>query len=268
MSALCAHPAAAIPLTRFGFVLSALIIGSIAPDFLYFLPLTSSEHFGHTPMGLFLFCLPSGMIALWIFHSILKYPLFSLLPDSHQQRVCCLLDHFHFGSGRHILLILCSLFLGACTHILWDSCTHYYGWTVQHLPFLSVPLLRTSQGTLKLYKVLQHSGTVVGTLVILYWCAKWLQTAPIGAVPPALRLSNALKLTIIGVISLLASLIGSITGYVKVSGITDLHSFSYFVVFTARAGISSLSVELFVFSIIWQVFRRKNAAVLKQPMKS
>ncbi len=267
MPALCAHPIAAIPLKRFGLVLSALIIGSIAPDFLYFLPLVSSEQFGHTLLGLFLFCVPAGMIALWIFHYILKYPLFSLLPDSHQQKICCILDHFRFGSGKHLLLIIFSLFLGACTHILWDSCTHYYGWTVQHVPLLSLPLLQTSQGTLKLYKVLQHGSTLVGTFVLLYWYAKWLQTAPTGSIPSACRLSKTLKLAIIGVIGVLASLIGIISGYVKVSSITDIHSFSYFVVFTARTSVSSLLVELFVFSFIWQLFRRKNDAALEQAMK-
>lgn len=67
----------------------------------------------------------AGIVTLWVFHNILKYSLFSLLPDSHQQRVCCLLNHVRIGSGRQTLLILCSLFLGTCTHILWDSCTHY-----------------------------------------------------------------------------------------------------------------------------------------------
>ncbi len=36
MSALIAHPVAAILFTRFGLCLSALIIGSMSPDFLYF----------------------------------------------------------------------------------------------------------------------------------------------------------------------------------------------------------------------------------------
>ena len=260
MPALCAHPVVAIPLKRYGLVLSALIIGSISPDILYFIPLISSEQFGHTVIGLFLFCLPAGMLALWIFHTMLKYPLFSLLPDSHQQRIGCLIDQGRFGSGRHLLVLLISLFLGACTHILWDSCTHYYGWTVQHVPLLSLPLLHTSQGTLKLSNVLQHGSTVIGTLVLLYWYARWLQTAPISAVPSQCRLSKTLKWTIIGVIVVLASLIGIITGYVKVSSITDLHSFSSFVVLTARIGLSSLIAELFVFSMMWHVFRRKKVA--------
>ncbi len=59
-----AHPAAAAPLRRFGLVLSALVVGSMAPDFPYFLPGLPQDKFGHTLAGVFWFCVPAGLAVL------------------------------------------------------------------------------------------------------------------------------------------------------------------------------------------------------------
>ncbi len=128
MPALCAHPAAAAPLRRYGLSLSALIIGSITPDFLYFFRVSTNAQFGHSFAGVFIFCLPAGLLALGLFHLVLKKPLFSLLPESHQE---CLSPFTRsvkfFSSARELLVVMLAVLLGAWTHILWDSCTHSYG---------------------------------------------------------------------------------------------------------------------------------------------
>ncbi|RKZ85433.1 MAG: hypothetical protein DRR19_16380 [Candidatus Parabeggiatoa sp. nov. 1] len=55
------HPAAAVPLARGGLVLSALVVGSMSPDFLYFLCLSTQYQFGHTFIGVFVFDIPTGL---------------------------------------------------------------------------------------------------------------------------------------------------------------------------------------------------------------
>ena len=65
-----AHPAAVLPFRHGRLPLSALVVGSIAPDFEYVLQLYPRSDFSHTALGLFTFCLPSGMIALWVFQRI------------------------------------------------------------------------------------------------------------------------------------------------------------------------------------------------------
>jgi hypothetical protein len=55
-----AHPAAVLPFRRW-FVFSGLVIGSLAPDFEYFLYVPDSLRIGHTLPGVFLFCLPVGL---------------------------------------------------------------------------------------------------------------------------------------------------------------------------------------------------------------
>jgi hypothetical protein len=258
MSATFVHSVASIPFTRYGLGLSALIIGSIMPDLPYFLPFSQHEQFGHTLVGLFLFCIPAGMAALWIFHYLLKYPLFSLFPYSHQQRMSPFIHNFPSWSGKTLGVNVISLFVGAWTHIVWDSCTHWYGWTVQRVPLLQLTIFKTSQGTLKLYKVLQHGGTVVGTLLLIYWYLKWLKNASVAQVPPIFHLSNSTKLFIVLSIVFLACLAGSVYGYYKTPVIDDIESFSYFVVVTMRASISSIILEIFVFSTGWHILRLKE----------
>lgn len=257
MPASWAHPVAAIPFKRFGLSLSSLIIGSIAPDILYLLPLPVSAKFGHTMIGLFVFCLPLGIIVLWGFHALLKFPLFSLLPTRHQQRIGGIMYKFHFGPRRHFLVIVLSVFLGSCTHILWDSCTHHYGWPVQYISFLRLPLFQTSEGILRLNTVLQHVGTLFGTLLLLYWYFRWLSIAPIGTVPYSCRLSSMMKWMIAGGIIVLAASIGGFYGYAVFSNISDLRSFRNFLTSTAVAVMACLSVELFLYSFLWHVVRRK-----------
>lgn len=122
------HPAAAVPFTRWKLPLSALIVGSLSPDFIYFVRLSAAGGFGHTLPGLFLMDLPLGLAVLWLFHALLKYPLLTLLPISHQRRLLPLAEGFRFGPPRQILLIMAALFLGAVTHIAWDSVTHGSRW--------------------------------------------------------------------------------------------------------------------------------------------
>jgi len=57
-----AHPAAVLPLRRTGLVFSALVVGSMAPDFPYFLSVSDAIRWGHSTRGVFLFCLPFGLL--------------------------------------------------------------------------------------------------------------------------------------------------------------------------------------------------------------
>ncbi len=82
-----AHSAAALPFRRLRLVPSALVIGTFAPDFEYFLRVTHSGRFGHTLVGSFVFTLPVALVVLWIFHTFVKVPVTMLLPDAIQRRL-------------------------------------------------------------------------------------------------------------------------------------------------------------------------------------
>src|SRR5437899_2378733 len=89
------HPAAVIPVRKYG-VLSALVVGSLAPDIFYFIPRVRQIGYGHTLPGLFFFCLPLGLAVLCLFHIFLKRPLISLFPASHQLRLLPIAKEFSF----------------------------------------------------------------------------------------------------------------------------------------------------------------------------
>jgi hypothetical protein len=64
-----AHPAAVLPLARFG-VPSALVIGSVAPDLWYLLPFIDRAQ-THSLSGVLAFCLPAGLLLYLLFHFVL-----------------------------------------------------------------------------------------------------------------------------------------------------------------------------------------------------
>src|SRR5512143_3827140 len=163
-----AHPVAAVPFTRAGLVLSALVIGSISPDFGYLIP-ASNAYFTYTAPGIILFDVPVGLALLWIFHAFVKWPLLSSAPDSLQHRLIARAREFSFGPLRRFGLILLSLLVGSLTHVLWDSFTHEWGWFVQHFA-----ILRISVSGMPIYEVLQNLGTFMGVCILAYWMVTWL----------------------------------------------------------------------------------------------
>jgi hypothetical protein len=166
-----AHPAAAIPFTKVGLVFSALVAGSLSPDFGYFMPW--STFYMYTIPGLFLFNLPVGLAILVLFQVFIKWPLLSLLPTSLQRRLYKHARGFSFGPPKHFLVILLSVLVGSITHIIWDSFTHVYGWMVEQFAFLSIRV-----GGTPLYSLLQDLGSLVGIGLLLYWLIRWLPNAP------------------------------------------------------------------------------------------
>lgn len=167
-----AHPAASIPFTRAGLVFSALVIGSISPDFGYLIPLPI-PYFMYTTPGLILFDVPVGFVLLWLFHTLVKWPLLATLPEGLQRRLFKPAQGFSFGPLKHFGLILLSLLVGSLTHVIWDSFTHDYGWMVQQFAILSIPI-----GGMPLYSILQNLGTLLGIGMLTYWFIRWLPTAP------------------------------------------------------------------------------------------
>jgi hypothetical protein len=167
-----AHPAASIPFTRVGLVFSALVAGSLSPDFGYFVPLPGT-FFMYTIPGLLLFDVPVAFVLLMLFHTFAKWPLLSLLPISLQRRLFRHAQGFSYGPPKHFLVILLSLLVGSWTHIVLDSFTHRFGWMVEQFSFF-----RTRIGGAPLYTSLQDLGSLVGIALLVYWFVRWFPTAP------------------------------------------------------------------------------------------
>jgi uncharacterized membrane protein YvlD (DUF360 family) len=163
------HPAIVLPLTflpRHWFSLTGLVIGSLTPDFEYFLRMRIQSNYSHSISGLFWFDLPLGILLAFLFHNIVRNSLFDNLPAFLQSRFISFkqLDwNNHFK--RNWISVLISILIGAASHLFWDSFTHDHGYFVQKIPILqnSVTLLGQQIPNLKL---MQHASTLMGGLII------------------------------------------------------------------------------------------------------
>lgn len=167
------HPAIILPISRAKghFVsVSALVIGSMTPDFEYFLKMKLSGRFSHTLPGAFLFCLPVAVVTLIIFHKLVKQPFINSLPTYFHSRLIALRDFDLISSLRkNPLSYLSCLLVGIFSHILWDSFTHANHFMVKYFSFLSSPITVSGLPRLPLFRFVQHGSTFIGAVYIAYF---------------------------------------------------------------------------------------------------
>lgn len=174
-----AHAAAALPLSRLApwVPVSALVVGTLTPDFEYFLRLAPRGGFGHTPLGLFVFCLPLGLFVWSVWQRIVRPALLRLLPQGIASAIT-LSGQAVVSPAQKLLAAAVGVLLGAISHDVWDSFTHEYGWAVVRLSWLGGPVAPGWLGGLRWFKVLQHGSTVLGGAVLVTWMAWWLWRQP------------------------------------------------------------------------------------------
>jgi hypothetical protein len=163
------HAAAALPLRnlgRFRLPLSALMIGSMSPDYAYFLPGELDRVETHSLAGLFYFCWPAS-IALWLlFVRVLEQPTLALLPENWRSR-------FPSSSTQISLRLLAiasvAVILGAITHVVWDSFTHRGTVVVKAIPPLHAVAFYLDGWRIRWFLVLQLASSVAGILLLALW---------------------------------------------------------------------------------------------------
>lgn len=162
------HAAAVLPLLRVRRLsATALVIGSMAPDFEYFFKLSTSSIVGHTAWGVIYFNIPVTLFLAWIFHVHVKENLIRNLPPSLQRRFYnALVFDFNQYLRIHWHWFLLSAAVGATTHILWDSFTHSNGYFARELPFYIGTFVPFAGVRYPLFYVLQHVSTVAGLLIL------------------------------------------------------------------------------------------------------
>ncbi len=182
-----AHAAAARPLWRLSgerLVLSALAVGSMAPDFEYLVHLTSRRTIGHTLLGVVLLCLPASLAVLAVWHRLVGPAVARLLPPwlDGLARACS--QPFAFGRARRFSWVCLSVVFGSLSHLAWDAFTHRRGDIV-----LQAHLLRDHlwAGGPPIFKLLQYASGVMGMILLFRW-ASHLQRRP-GAGPSPARVS-------------------------------------------------------------------------------
>jgi hypothetical protein len=145
-----AHPAAAIPFLRYRnrFRMDAMILGTMAPDFEYFLRGRPYGIYGHTLPGIVLFDLPL-VVAVYLVGRYLVLPTIgSYLPHAFQPKQ----PQSRSGIYAAFVFVYSSL-IGVLSHIAWDSFTHADGAVVKHVAMLDETIRIHGLG-IPVYKIL------------------------------------------------------------------------------------------------------------------
>ncbi|MGH8991239.1 MAG: DUF4184 family protein [Acidimicrobiia bacterium] len=164
------HAAAAAPLWRLSrqrLVLSALIVGAVAPDLEYLVHLSTRRTIGHTLPGLFVLCLPLGLVGLFAWHRLVAPAWAPMLTGSRPPR-------FAFGPLARLGVLALSVLAGSLSHLAWDAFTHESGLVVSHVALLQSTLPGTG---VHVYSLLQHASSGAGAVFLALWAHRGVGSA-------------------------------------------------------------------------------------------
>lgn len=165
-----AHPAIVLPLAylpRRWRSVTGLVAGSLSPDFEYFLRMKVQSDYSHTTAGLFWLDIPLALVLAFLFHNIVRNPLFDNLPGCLASRLMC---YRQFSWNRyfavHWPVVICSVIVGAVSHIFWDAFTHQHGFFVQRIPGL-MHAITVAGIDVPVFKMIQHISSLLGIAILL-----------------------------------------------------------------------------------------------------
>lgn len=163
------HPAIILPLAKLNekyISVSALVVGSMAPDFEYFIRMRLKQVHGHSIAGAFYFDLPVTLISLVLFHFLVRDTLIDHLPDFLRKKYSSFyqMNWFEYARKRWYV-VLYSAVIGIFSHLFWDAFTHAPGYFVQYIPFLKEELLIFNV-KIPSYDFMQLLSSAFGALII------------------------------------------------------------------------------------------------------
>lgn len=163
------HPAIILPLKylpKNWFSLTGLVVGSVTPDFEYFIRMKVQSNYSHTLYGIFWFDLPLAILLSFLFHNTVRNALFFNSPDIFKSRVL-IFTSFNWNNyfKENWIIVVISLLIGIASHLLWDGFSHNHGYFVEHISTLknSINLLGNE---IPIWKITQHLSTLIGAIVI------------------------------------------------------------------------------------------------------
>ncbi|MGG1661305.1 DUF4184 family protein [Brevibacillus sp. NRS-1366] len=184
-----AHPAIVLPLRKCKwFSFTALVFGSMAPDFEYFFRMQPLSKFSHTFMGVLWFDLPLVILLSLLYHGVIKKPMIVYLPEWIGRGLSAGdPSTWQLRSWKSMLVFLYSGLLGSLTHIAWDAFTHKGAFFVNRVWLLQQHI---SLGVMDVpvYKILQHGSTGAGFAAIAFviWNEGRARVSTVSA-PPQVR---------------------------------------------------------------------------------
>jgi hypothetical protein len=161
------HAAAALPFLRTPLLPAAVVVGTMAPDIPYYVPLFVPRELSHSLLGLVTIDLALGVAGALLWWFVLRAPIIDLLPRVVGSRIPAVgrlaWRPTGWGWPLTVVVLLLSVLVGGATHLVWDSFTHP-GWVADHLA-----VLRIRFGPLLVERWLQHASTVAGIVILGVW---------------------------------------------------------------------------------------------------
>jgi hypothetical protein len=164
------HAAAVLPFTRplaRWRLLSAAVIGSMVPDFGWFLPWHPARLETHSADALLTFCLPVGLASYWVFQLLVRTPIMELLPPGAYARWRWSEAPADYRSVKQWIWAACGLIAGAITHLVWDGFTHEGGRGVRMLPILEEPVAYINGHQVRGLQLVQDLNSLIGLIAVV-----------------------------------------------------------------------------------------------------
>ncbi len=159
------HPAVILPFRYIGkqyFSITGLVIGSIVPDFEYFLRMENRSRYSHTLPGVFYFDLPVAFLLCFLLHNLVKRPLITNMPYALHTRF---IRYYNFNWNSFVrkkwIVVLTSILIGTFTHLIADRITHKSSNIVSSVPGL-IEGHELIDSPNSIYRVIQITFSVIG----------------------------------------------------------------------------------------------------------
>ena len=168
-----AHQAPVLPLKwRWPRMVSGLglVLGSMAPDFGYFVLGARATRDWHRLHGALLYCLPLSLVLYMLITRLVAAPLARHVPRLGALR----LHEWAYLEAQprtlaHLAIVAASVLAGVATHLAWDLFTHEGSWMGGYVPFLADALMRVRGHDVRGSNVLWFVSTAVGGLYTLHF---------------------------------------------------------------------------------------------------
>ena len=228
-----AHPAAVLPLRGLGLPLSAMVIGSMAPDLPVFSRSWGIYGFTHSLAGILTVDLVLTLVLLLGWDRWGRDALVDTSPALVRDR---LPGSARIGRRAWLLAPLAAI-LGSVTHVVWDAFTHRGRWGVRNVEWL-----HEMHGPLRGEQWAQHISGVVGITVVGLAILAVVRRPVLAGAPRPRRLPAATLPAAIGVAAALS--VGTF-----LAGLDDPFESAAFD--AAVVGIVSLGVALAGVTLAW-----------------
>ena len=163
-----AHPSILFPLRWINakyISFTALVIGSMIPDFEYFLWMRPDAYHSHTLHGIFIFDLPATFLCAFLFHLFIRKPFLFHFPFFKDKYLLPEIDFVDYLKKNWLVFTLSALF-GICTHLIWDACSHAQGYFVVRNTFLNGEV-SIGGAIIKRCYLVWYLSSIVGLLLVL-----------------------------------------------------------------------------------------------------